>query len=102
MCRVFSFDLKATAAALFVSCVTAAAFCAVNGPSIAKDERAVVVSVDRTLKGDRLQQNVQRTNGPAASSPTRSLPGKVPLGCDRAFSPTADPEYAHVFGRCAA
>jgi len=77
MCRVFSFDLKATAAALFVSCVTAAAFCAVNGPSIAKDERAVVVLVDRTLKGDRLQQNVQRTNGPAASSPTRSLPGKV-------------------------
>jgi hypothetical protein len=54
MCRVFSFDLKATAAALFVSCVTAAAFCAVNGPSVAKDERAVVVSVDRTLKGDRL------------------------------------------------
>ena len=102
MCRVFSFDLKATAAALFVSCVTAGAFCAANGPSIAKDERAVVVLVDRTLKGDRLQQNVQRTNGPAASSPTRSLPGKVPLGCDRAFSPTADPAYAHVFGRCAA
>jgi hypothetical protein len=101
MCRVFFFDLKATAAALFVSCVTAAAFCAVNGSSIAKDERAVVVLVDRTLKGDRLQ-HVQRTNGPTASSPTRSLPGKVPLGCDRAFSPTADPAYAHVFGRCAA
>ena len=101
MCRVFFFDLKATAAALFVSCVTAGAFCAANGPSIAKDERAVVVLVDRTLKGDRLQQKVLRANGPTAS-PTRSSPGTVPLGCDRAFSPTADPAYAHVFGRCAA
>jgi hypothetical protein len=25
---------------------------------------------------------------------------KRPLGCDAAFSPVVDPQYAHVFGRC--
>jgi hypothetical protein len=102
MCRVLFFDLKATAAALLVSCLTAGAFCTVNGPGIAKDGRAAVVLVDRTLKGDRLKQNVLRTSGPTPLSPIGSLPGKVPLGCDRAFSPTADPAHAHIFGRCAA
>ena len=102
MRRVLFFDLKSTAAALFVSCLAAGAFCAVIGPSVAKDERAVVVLVDRTLKGDRLPQNTLVTNGPASSLPTTSLPRKVPLGCDRAFSPTADPAHAHIFGRCTA
>lgn len=102
MYRVFPLDLKATVAALLVSCLTAAAFCAVNGPSVAKDERAPTIVVDRTMKGDRLPSNTLLTNGPAPSSLTKSLPRKVPLGCDRAFSPTADPAYAHVFGRCTA
>ena len=54
MCRVFLFDLKAAVAAVLVSCLIAGAFCAVNGPSVAKDETAPVYFVDRTLKGDRL------------------------------------------------
>jgi hypothetical protein len=99
---VLFFDLKATTALLLVSCLAAGAFCAVSDPSAAKDERAAVVLVDRTLKGDRLPQNVVRITGPASSSPTGSSTRKVPLGCDRAFSPAADPAYAHVFGRCAA
>jgi hypothetical protein len=102
MRRVLFFDLKATTAVLLVSCFAAGALCAVSDPSAAKDEKAAAVLVDRTLKGDRLPQNVVRTGGPAALSPTGSLTRKVPLGCDRAFSPAVDPAYAHVFGRCAA
>jgi hypothetical protein len=102
MRRGLFFDLKATTAALLVSCFAAGALCAVSDPSVAKDERAAAVLVDRTLKGDRLPQNVVRTGEPASSSLTGSLKRKVPLGCDRAFSPAVDPAYAHVFGRCAA
>lgn len=102
MCRVFPFDLKATVAALLVSCLAASAFCAVNGPSVAKDKTAPLIFVDRTLKGDRLRPNARLTNGAAPASPTESSPRKVPLGCDRAFSPAADPAHAHVFGRCTA
>ena len=65
-------------------------------------DKTIKVKVDRTLKGDRLPQRLVGTGGPVSSSPTRSLPRKVPLGCDRAFSPAVDPAYAHVFGRCAA
>lgn len=102
MCRVSLFELKATAAALLVSCLAAGAFCAVNGPSVAKEERAPVIFVDRTMKGDRLPPNALLTNGPAPSSPAKSSSRRVPLGCDRAFSPVADPAHAHVFGRCTA
>jgi hypothetical protein len=102
MCRVFLFDLKTTVAALIVSCLAAGAFCAVNGPSVAKDETAPAFVVDRTLKGDRLLPNARLTNGAAPSSPAKSSLRKVPLGCDRAFSPVADPAHAHVFGRCTA
>ena len=72
------------------------------GQLLVKDEGAAAVLVDRTLKGDRLQQNVLGTSGPVSSSPTGSLTRKVPLGCDHAFSPAADPVHAHVFGRCVA
>lgn len=102
MRRVFLFDLKATAAALLVSCLTAGAFCAVNGPGVAKEERTPMVLVDRTIKGDRLAPNPVLTDVPTPSSPTKSAPRKVPLGCDRAFSPAVDPAHAHVFGRCTA
>jgi hypothetical protein len=102
MRRVLFLDLKATSAVLLVSCFAAGALCAVSDSSAAKDEKAAAVLVDRTLKGDRLPQNIVRNNAPASSSPAGSLTRKVPLGCDRAFSPAVDPAYAHVFGRCAA
>jgi len=103
MCRVFSFDLKATAAALFVSCVTAAAFCAVNGPSIAKDERAVVVLVDRTLKGDRLPSVLPTSSGNPAELQGRQAPRtnpKLPDGCEAAVSAMTRSSLAQTAGRC--
>jgi hypothetical protein len=58
------------------------------------------VSVDRTLKGDRLPLSAP------ADKTEMPLPGpsriKIPIGCDRAFSPISSPRLANVFGRCAA
>ena len=60
------------------------------------------VFVDRTHKGDRLPV-AKPANGADefAASPMRTLPqGKIPAGCDPAFSPISSPQLAHVFRRC--
>jgi hypothetical protein len=65
----------------------------------------ISLSVDRTHKGDRLPL-AKAPNGPeklAAPplSPARTMPqGRIPTGCDPAFSPISAPQLAHVFRRC--
>lgn len=60
--------------------------------------------VDRTHKGDRLPLTKpanEADESAAPPSPARTLPqGKIPTGCDRAFSPISAPQLAHVFRRC--
>ncbi|HTV34988.1 MAG TPA: hypothetical protein VMF12_01035 [Xanthobacteraceae bacterium] len=61
------------------------------------------VMVNHFRKGDRLP-----LYRPAAAPPASRMPGdlwtqkKVPLGCDRAFSPVSSPSAANVYGRCLA
>ena len=59
------------------------------------------MSVDRTLKGDRLplEPHAEKALAPSASQILRD---KIPIGCDRAFSPISAPRLANVFRRCAA
>lgn len=67
-----------------------------------KSGTSLVVSVDRTGKGDRLPSVVvskPRVNAPSSVASTRWSP---PLGCDSAFSRIAEPRQAHIYGRCAA
>lgn len=59
------------------------------------------MSVDRTLKGDRLPVDFS-TNKTEAPSAAQALRHEVPIGCDRAFSPISAPRLANVFRRCAA
>jgi hypothetical protein len=60
-------------------------------------------SVNRALKGDRL-----RSISPAVfphqlgSRSLLSTHGRIPIGCDRAFSAVSSPKLARVFGRCLA
>jgi len=58
------------------------------------------MSIDRTSKGDRLPLDpfTGKTEMPAPSAPLRD---KIPIGCDRAFSPISAPRLADVFRRCA-
>ncbi len=58
-------------------------------------------SVDRTLKGDRLplDPSAEQAVAPSAS---QTLGDKIPMGCERAFSPISAPRLADIFRRCAA
>jgi hypothetical protein len=51
-------------------------------------------------KGDRLPQTpvVQAPRRQSAPTPVLRMQGRVPVGCDRAFSSVADPANAN-FGR---
>jgi hypothetical protein len=58
------------------------------------------ISIDRTLKGDRLPLTARADK---AQMPTQTVQSRtpIPVGCDRAFSPISAPRLANVFGRCA-
>jgi hypothetical protein len=59
------------------------------------------VTVDRTNKGDRLPQASPPRQ--SSSSLVRAKPAaakRIPIGCEPAFSPVADPAGAHIFLRC--
>lgn len=61
------------------------------------------VSVDRTLKSDRLPLvtpiNKSRQLGSPAK-PEQARFEKIPVGCDPAFSPISAPRLAKIFRRC--
>jgi hypothetical protein len=61
------------------------------------------VSVNRVNKGDRLSPSpVDRLSHNSTSMESVVPLKRVPLGCDRAFSPFADPALAHIYKRCMA
>jgi hypothetical protein len=61
--------------------------------------------VNRALKGDRLP-TVHRTawplerRWPASPAKSSQSPGKIPVGCEAAFSPISAPQLGGVFRRC--
>jgi hypothetical protein len=57
------------------------------------------VSVDRSLKGDRLPVTA-RADKTGVTLSTAQSRAAIPVGCDRAFSPISAPRLANVFGRC--
>ena len=94
------FGLKQTITALLLSAFVASGVSATTSPAT---ERTDVV-VDRTYKGDRLTQAPAngQSEHPSVSIKNISHVNRVPLGCDRSFSPLAQPELAHIFRRCMA
>jgi hypothetical protein len=100
MSEIFGWSLKHVVVAVFLSCTVASVVCAATAPSAAKSLPAI--DVNRVDKGDRLPVSLSRPVKPAItnSNETSPLPVSVPLGCDPAFSPVADPARARVIGRC--
>ena len=91
------------AAAVAAVVVNAPAAGGVSVTSISAPTSDRLVSVNRANKGDRLSQ--VPTERPSHSSPSTEAvapPKRVPLGCDPAFSPFADPALAHIYKRCMA
>jgi hypothetical protein len=57
--------------------------------------------VDRALKGDRLTNaSASAKNGPKPQPSLERASKRVPMGCDRAFSSTAAPQFSSLYGRC--
>jgi hypothetical protein len=80
-----------------VGCLTAAGLAtALTGAGVAFGAQADIISVDRTHKGDRLSLLPK----PKVPSPAVTTLARPPVGCESAFSRTADPDRAHIFGRC--
>jgi predicted phage tail protein len=73
----------------------------ISGPSISVTTVEQSVSVNRINKGDRVSQTT--ANHPSHGPPSTEAvipPKRVPLGCDPAFSPVADPVHGTIYKRC--
>jgi hypothetical protein len=82
-----------------VSCLAATGFAAaVTGAGAALNGQPAIVSVDRSHKGDRLVLGPKHPS--TASSRAVTTLSRPPMGCEAAFSRVADPQRAHIFGRC--
>ena len=100
MSEIFGWSLKHVVAAVFLSCTVASVVCAATAPTAARSRPSI--NVNRVDKTDRLPVNPTRRVKPAStnSNETSPLPAYVPVGCEPAFSPVADPTRARVIGRC--
>lgn len=58
------------------------------------------ISVDRTLKGDRLSVSAPIKSGPKSQPSLVQAEKRVPVGCDRAFSSMSPSDFSTIFGRC--
>lgn len=96
------FSLKQIAAACVLSGLVAGAFTALTSESMAGIGPTSSVSVNRVDKGDRLPlaRDASQPRSNATSTPAVRLEGRVPVGCDRAFSPVADPSRANFVRNC--
>jgi hypothetical protein len=98
--RVAGITLIIGAAAVVAAVVTnAPAAIGASGASISAPTS--LVSVNRANKGDRLSQApAERPSHSSPSTEAVAPPKRVPLGCDPAFSPVADPSRGNIFKRC--
>ncbi len=82
-----------------VGCLAVVSFAAgVTGAGAALSGQPEIVSVNRSHKSDRLLVVPKHTS--TVSSPVVTTLSKPPTGCESAFSRAADPQRAHIFGRC--
>jgi hypothetical protein len=58
------------------------------------------ISVDRTLKGDRLSVSAPIKSGPKSQPSLVQAEKRVPVGRDRAFSSMSPSDFSTIFGRC--
>lgn len=94
-------NLKEIGAAILLSAAATCAVIAATDRSAADGLGVGTIVVNRTNKGDRLPQATPPRPLSSSLSPTTpAAPRNMPLGCDRAFSPVADPANAGIFLRC--
>jgi hypothetical protein len=104
MARLFPYTLKQTSIVALLGCLIIGGVAAIDSPR-ADNNQSVLISVNRTNKGDRLRSAAGPIRHPESSSAATKLsvpPHGPPLGCDPLFSPIADPAKARLYyRRCA-
>ena len=93
-----SIAAKIVAASLLSSFI-AAAICALTEPVVADNAAVIATSVDRSNKSDQLRI-VQRPEHNSGSANKAIFSKHTPLGCERAFSPVADPARPNILNYC--
>jgi hypothetical protein len=104
---VFACGFKEAVAIAVLGCLIGGGCSAVTARDDIKSEQTLLVSVNRTNKGDQLAATSTSTSTVHASSASSTAMSpasrkRPPLGCDAAFSSIADPIHANVYKRCAA
>jgi hypothetical protein len=97
-------SLRLRVAIAVLGCVVVGGCSVIGTPDDGSAERTAPVSVNRINKGDRLPSVATAKSflKGAPSTAASSRPRLLPLGCDPAFSPIADPARAGIYKRCAA
>jgi hypothetical protein len=104
MIRLFPYSLKQASVVAVLGCAFVGGVAAIDAPRASNDQ-TVIVSVNRTNKGDRLMSVAKpatQLNNVSAATKLTATPKGPPLGCDPLFSPIADPVKARLYyRRCA-
>ena len=96
-------SLKKIAAACIFSGLIAGGICILTSISATNAAAPHTISVNRTLKSDRLPQPPVVQESEQHYSPIERAPSfKHTPGCEPSFSPVVNPEQAHYLGRCMA
>jgi hypothetical protein len=91
--------IEQIAAGTLLICFMAGGLCSLTASNAADITEAAPPLVSRVHKSDRLSKP---TLGPSPITSSSTEVRRTPLGCDRAFSPIADPARAHIVRRCIA
>jgi len=98
----FGFSLKQISAACLLSGLIAGAITLLTTESSTGNGPNYTVLVNRMNKADHLPlvsgARLPRDN--STSMPVLRMKGRVPVGCERAFSVVADPVHANVVRHC--
>jgi hypothetical protein len=104
MIRLFPYSLKQASVVAVLGCAIVGGIAAIDAPRAGNDQ-TVVVSVNRTNKGDKLlsvAKPAAQLNNVSSATKLTTTPKGPPLGCDPLFSPIADPAKARLYyRRCA-
>lgn len=94
-------SIKEVAAAVLLSFAATCAVIAATDPGAAGGASIGSTAVNRINKGNRLPQASSLRPVSSSVSPSAPVrPSAVPLACDRAFSPVAEPANAGIYLRC--
>jgi len=104
MIRLFPYSLKQASVVAVLGCAIVGGIAAIDAPRAGNDQ-SVVVSVNRTNKGDKLLSAAKpaaHLNNASSATKLTATPKGPPLGCDPLFSSIADPVKARLYyRRCA-